>query len=220
MGFKENKKDPNFLFKLERNIKAYMLYTIIILAIIIVFLTIAISFLLPLKETKPYLVMFSNGESNFVKITEANKNIRNDEGLVKNILAGYVINRETINRIDDIERYEIVRTQSDRSVWENFENLIKSKNSVYTTQNLYRKVQIINVTLLSKNVGTIDFTIEQTNKTRTEVRWFNYRAALNFDFNQNETTYNSNIKNPTGFIVKEYALTSIEDYTQQDKEQK
>lgn len=210
MGFNDEKRDPNFLFKLERNIKAYMLYTIIILAVVIVILALAISFLTPLKETKPYLVMFSNGESNFVKINEANMDIRSDTGLLKNILAGYVINRESINRINDIERYEIVRIQSERNVWEAFQNLVKAKNSIYTTNNLYRSVKIINVTILSNNVATIDFNIEQSNKTRTEIRWFNYRASINYDFIQNVDTYNSNIQNPTGFTVKEYAVTSID----------
>ena len=209
MIVKDNKKDPHFIYKLERNIKAYMLYTIIILAFIIVLLALAISFLTPLKETKPYLVMFSNAESNFVKIAEANLDIRSDVGLLKSIISGYVQNRESINRIDDIQRYELIRVQSDRSVWEAFQNLVKSKNSVYTTSNLYRAVKIINVAILSKNVATVDFTIEQSNKQRTELRWFNYRATLNYDFVPNEDTYSSNLSNPTGFVVKEYALSNI-----------
>lgn len=209
MIVKDNKKDPHFIYKLERNVKAYMLYTIIILAFIIVLLALAISFLTPLKETKPYLVMFSNAESNFVKIAEANLDIRSDIGLLKSIISGYVQNRESINRIDDIQRYELIRVQSDRSVWEAFQNLVKSKNSVYTTSNLYRAVKIINVAILSKNVATVDFTIEQSNKQRTELRWFNYRATLNYDFVPNEDTYSSNLSNPTGFVVKEYALSNI-----------
>lgn len=218
MAFKENKKNPNFLFKLERNIKAYMLYTIIILAIVIGLLTLALLFLIPLKETKPYLVMFSNAQSNFVKIAEANMDIRSDTALLKNILAGYVINRETINKINDIERYEIVREQSSRDVWEAFSNLIKAKNSVYTTKNLYREVKIINVAILSKNVATIDFSIEQSNKLRTELKWFNYRAAINFDFEEKSDTYDSTLKNPTGFVVKEYALSTINDYTKNEEQ--
>lgn len=224
MAFNESKKDPNFIFKLERNIKAYMLYTIIILAIICALLAIAIITLTPLKETKPYLVMFSNGESNFVKIANANTDIRTDTALLKNILAGYIINRESINRINDIERYEIVRTQSSRAIWEAFQNIVNAKNSVYTTKNLYRSVKIINVAILNKNVSTIDFTIEQSNKARTEIKWFDYRATLYFDFERGtntQDTYNSNLSNPTGFIVKEYALTSI-DHTksnQKDNEQ-
>ena len=159
MFFKEKKTDPNYLFLLERNLKAYMLYIILILALISTLLALALVFLMPLKETKPYLVFFSNGENNFVKVTEANYPIRSDEALMKNILSGYVLNRETINRINDEERYEITRIQSDINVWKAFQNLVTEKNSIYTTKNLYRNIRILNVTLLSKNVATIDFVI-------------------------------------------------------------
>ena len=53
MVIKEDKKDKSYLFKLERNIKAYMLYTIIILGVICLTLAGAIITLTPLKETKP-----------------------------------------------------------------------------------------------------------------------------------------------------------------------
>lgn len=211
MFFKEKKTDPNYLFLLERNLKAYMLYIILILALISTLLALALVFLMPLKETKPYLVFFSNGENNFVKVTEANYPIRSDEALMKNILSGYVLNRETINRINDEERYEITRIQSDINVWKAFQSLVTEKNSIYTTKNLYRNIRILNVTLLSKNVATIDFVIEQTNKTRTETQFFNYRASLEFDFAPKEdNTYNTTIKNPTGFVVKNYALNAID----------
>ena len=211
MFFKEKKTDPNYLFLFERNLKAYMLYIILILALISTLLALALVFLMPLKETKPYLVFFSNGENNFVKVTEANYPIRSDEALMKNILSGYVLNRETINRINDEERYEITRIQSDINVWKAFQNLVTEKNSIYTTKNLYRNIRILNVTLLSKNVATIDFVIEQTNKTRTETQFFNYRASLEFDFAPKEdNTYNTTIKNPTGFVVKNYALNAID----------
>ncbi|WP_273212092.1 type IV secretion system protein [Helicobacter rodentium] len=219
MFFKEKKTDPNYLFLLERNLKAYMLYIILILALISTLLALSLIFLMPLKETKPYLVFFSNGENNFVKVTEANYPIRSDEALMKNILSGYVLNRETINRINDEERYEITRIQSDLNVWKAFQSLVTQKNSIYTTKNLYRNIRILNVTLLSKNVATIDFAIEQTNKTRTETQFFNYRASLEFDFAPKVDTYNTTIKNPTGFIVKNYALTAIDLKSNLAKEQ-
>ncbi|EMD1278799.1 hypothetical protein VQH26_001707, partial [Campylobacter jejuni] len=62
MAFIDDKKDPNFIFQLERNIKAYMLYIIIALTTIVVSLAIAITFLAPFKEVKPYLVLENNME--------------------------------------------------------------------------------------------------------------------------------------------------------------
>lgn len=225
MDFKEQKKDPNFIFKLERNIKAYMLYMIIILGVISTLLAIAIISLAPIKEVRPYLVTFSNSESNFVKIKQANENISSDIGLVKNILASYVINRETINRINDIARIEIVRIQSDRSVWETLENVMKDKNSIYRTQNLYRAVTIHSVNLFKQEedqVALIAFSIEQTNKARTELKILKYQAAIKYDFEKEENSqdiYDANDKNPTGFKVKEYALSKVIDQSKKKEEE-
>ena len=205
----DERKDPNYIFKLERNIKAIMLYIIIILAIIIILLTTAILFLTPLKEVKPYLMFFSEPNTNFVRVEQANLNIRAEEALLKNIIAGYVKKRETINRIDDTERYEEIRIQSSKKVWDTFTDLVKNKNSIYTTRNLYRNIEIINTSILSKNIATIDFVATITREREKESK--KYRATLNYDFEEIEITYDSLPKNPTGFIIKEYSITDIID---------
>ncbi|ECR0868721.1 virulence protein [Campylobacter coli] len=211
MAFIDDKKDPNFIFQLERNIKAYMLYIIIALTTIVVSLAIAIAFLAPFKEVKPYLVFFSNGETNFVKVEQAGMDMRADENLLKSILAGYVKKRETINRVDDSERYEEIRLQSQKNVWQTFSNLVKAPNSIYTTQGVFRSIEIINVSIFNKNVATIDFIAKITNRDGSENHLKKYRATLFFDFIPMELTYNSVPKNPTGFIVKQYSITDIID---------
>lgn len=209
MAFKDNKIDPNFIFKLERNIKAYMLYLIIVLATIISLLAGAIMFLTPLKEKQPYLVFFSNADTNFVSIKQANTNMRADENLLKSIIAGYVKKREIINRIDDVDRYEEIRIQSSSQVWTTFSNLVKQSNSIYTTANLYRDIEIINVSILSTNVATIDFIAIIKIGEEQEIK--KYRATLYYDFENIEINYDSVPKNPTGFIVKQYSITDIKD---------
>ncbi|MCV3531293.1 VirB8/TrbF family protein [Campylobacter sp. CNRCH_2007_0968H] len=209
MAFNDEKKDPNFIFQLERNIKAYMLYMILILSSIVILLALAIIFIAPLKEVKPYLVFFSDGETNFVRVEQAGMDMRADENLLKSILAGYVKKRETINRIDDSERYEEIRLQSKKNVWDTFTNLVKTPNSIYTTKGLYRNIEIINVSIFNKNVATIDFIAKITNRDATENNFKKYRATMYFDFQPIEITYNSVPKNPTGFIVEQYSITDI-----------
>ncbi|MCI6641478.1 MULTISPECIES: type IV secretion system protein [Campylobacter] len=217
MAFEDRKIDPNFIFKTERNIKAYMFYIIIALAVVSVSLSIAIAFLTPLKETKPVLLKFSEADSRFVTINDTNLNVRSDEQLLKSILAGYVKNREMINRIDDIERYNEIRTQSNREVWEAFQNLVADPNSIYTTKSYYRDIQILNVAILSANVATIDFQAEITNPTGSEKTFKKYRSAVEYDFQNQSGTYADNIKNPTGFIVKKYRVTQILDEREEKK---
>lgn len=211
MAYEDKKVDPNFIFKAERNIKAYMFYVIIALTIVSISLSVAIALLTPLKETKPILLKFSDGDSRFVTIDDTSLNVRNNEELLKSILAGYVKNRELINRIDDAERYNEIRTQSSRQVWEAFENLVSDPNSIYTTKNYYRDIKILNVAILSQNVATIDFQAEITNPTRTEVSYKKYRSAIEYDFRNQTSNYADTMKNPTGFIVNKYQVTQIID---------
>lgn len=211
MAFDDKKVDPNFIFKMERNIKAYMFYIIIALSVVSVSLSIAIALLTPLKETKPVLLKFSEADSRFVTMSDTNLNVRSDEQLLKSILAGYVKNREMINRIDDIERYNEIRVQSSRQVWEAFQTLVADPHSIYTTKNYYRNIQILNVAILSQNVATIDFQAEVTNPTRTEITYKKYRSAVEYDFQNKDNTYADIMKNPTGFIVNKYQVTQILD---------
>lgn len=211
MTFKDDelKKDPNHIFALERNIKQYMFVLNIIFACIIILLIILFTVLLPLKQEKPYLVFFSDAQTNFVKVEPANMDIRSDEALLKGIIAGYVLKRETINRIDDIQRYDEVRIQSKPSVWNTFKTLVAQNNSIYSMKGIFREIRIINSSILSKNVATVDFTATVINEATGEKSFKRYRATLNYDFTQQELNFKSLPKNPTGFIVNEYALTEV-----------
>lgn len=212
MSLREQKSDPNFIFSLERNLRAYLFILNIIFAVIIVLLVLLFFFLLPLKETKPYLVFFSDSQNNFVRVEPANYDIRADEALLKGILAGYVLKRETINRINDIERYEEIRTQSNSKVWNTFNALVSQANSIYSNKGIYREIKIINSSILSSSVATVDFTATIINEGagKAEKLFKRYRATLNYAFTEQELNFDSLPNNPTGFIVNEYALTEVD----------
>ncbi|BDB65786.1 virulence protein [Helicobacter sp. MIT 03-1614] len=206
-GDNEYKKDANFLFKLERHIKQYMFFWIIAESAIIALLIITIMVMLPLKQNVPYLVFFSNAESNFVRVEQGNLNIRSEEALLKSILASYVQKRETINRIDDELRYEDIREQSSNKVWDTFRRIVTQENSIYQNKEIYRKIHIINLSVLSKSVANVDFiSITQNTKDKELKR---YRATLKYDFIEQGISFESVPRNPTGFIVEDYALTEV-----------
>ncbi|XTO85326.1 hypothetical protein J0E88_10960 (plasmid) [Campylobacter coli] len=53
-------------------------------------------------------------------------------------------------------------------MWETFSNLVKAPNSIYTTQGVFRSIEIINVSIFNKNVATIDFIAKITNRDGSE----------------------------------------------------
>lgn len=98
-----------------------------------------------------------------------------------------------------------------------FENLVKAKNSIYSTKNTYREVNIINVSIESINknqqVGTalIDYVAHTYNDGLSVNETIKYRATLKFGFQKVETNFESVPKNPTGFTIYAYDLTRIND---------
>ena len=205
------KRDPNHIFRTERNIKATMFLWILILSVIIMLLIVGFFILLPLKQKEPYLVFFSNADTNFVRVEQGNYDIRADEALLKSIIASYLLNREIINRIDDIERYEKIRIQSSKEVWELFETIVKQDGSIYQAKDIYRNVKIINLSILSKNVANIDFITETRSGNSNRALLKRYRATLQYDFINQELSFDSVPENPSGFVVTGYALTEIFD---------
>lgn len=205
------KRDPNHIFRTERNIKATMFLWILILSVIIMLLIVGFFILLPLKQKEPYLVFFSNADTNFVRVEQGNYDIRADEALLKSIIASYLLNREIINRIDDIERYEKIRIQSSKEVWELFETIVKQDGSIYQAKDVYRNAKIINLSILSKNVANIDFITETRSGNSNRALLKRYRATLQYDFINQELSFDSVPENPSGFVVTGYALTEIFD---------
>ena len=92
MTFKDDelKKDPNHIFALERNIKQYMFVLNIIFACIIILLIILFAVLLPLKQEKPYLVFFSDAQTNFVKVEPANMDITCNNAFKQGFITSYI----------------------------------------------------------------------------------------------------------------------------------
>lgn len=211
MDDKELKKDPNYIYQTERTLKQTMFLIILALCVVIVFLVIGFFVLLPLKQKQPYLVFFSNADTNFVRVEQGNYDIRADEALLKSIIATYLLNREIINRIDDIERYEKIRIQSSKEVWELFETIVKQDGSIYQAKDVYRNAKIINLSILSRNVANIDFITETRSNNSNRALLKRYRATLQYDFINQELSFDSVPENPSGFVVTGYALSEIFD---------
>ena len=168
----------------------------------------SLAILMPLKETKPYLVFFSEPQGSFFRIETQGFNVRSDIALLKSLLAGYVIKRETINRIDDDMRYREVALQSENKVYKIFQQAVTQSGSIYQTKNLYREIEVINSQILSQDVATIEF-IAKERQGELQTGYQRYKATLKFGFEPKEIKENAIPLNPTGFIVYEYALSKV-----------
>lgn len=215
----ETVQDAGSIFKIERKIGDYL-----ILIALFFFLTSFIEFviilaLLPLKEKEPYLVTFTNDTQSFAIIQKADQSITANEALNRQLLGAYILSRESINRIDDKQRNEIIREQSSPEVWNVFERIIAQEDSIYSNENLTRVVKIVNISIIKKGYANADVSISlfYNGILKSEKR---YRIVISYKFKTLAIDYKSLPKNPTGFTVTGYSITEIATIKDLDEENK
>ncbi|BEG56844.1 virB8 family protein [Helicobacter sp. NHP21005] len=206
--------DLNSVFRVERRNSALAYKLVVLLSFISLALIVALIMLLPLKKTEHHFIDFANQDKHYAIIQKADGNLASNEALVRSLVGQYVLDRESINHIDDQERYEVVRLQSNPQVWQVFESLVASKNSIYTAQQLTRDIHIINISLLKQskeqNIAQVQIVAKlfRAGSPLTEKR---YNIVLSFSFKPLPAFDTAMMpKNPTGFEVTRYSVTEMQ----------
>lgn len=204
----ETVQDAGSIFKMERKIGDYLILIAGFFFLISFIEFILILTLFPLKEKEPYLVNFTNDTQSFAIIQKADQSITANEALNRQLLGAYILNRETINRIDDKQRSDTIKEQSSPEVWNVFERIVAQEDSIYSNKNLTRVVKIINIAIIKKSYANADVSISlyAGGVLKSEKR---YRIVISYKFKTIAIDYNSLPKNPTGFTVTGYAITEI-----------
>lgn len=207
----EKVNDARSLYMLEKTIHKNIIYVAFFFfatTIVCLFLIIA---LFPLKEKEPYLVGFSDVAQNFVTIEKADSVITSNEALVRSLIGAYILQRESINHIDDKKRFNIIKAQSSSKVWNNFEAIIAQEKSIYTNKELLREIEIVNIAKWKDGYSNVDIVARLFNTStgmqlESEIR---YRVIIVYRFDKQKITFENIPINPTGFKVIDYAITQI-----------
>ncbi|GAA9417412.1 hypothetical protein BTM474_01210 [Helicobacter pylori] len=106
-------KEADALFQAERKMGDWIFSSAVFFFALALIEAIIIC-LLPLKEKVPYLVTFSNATQNFAIVQRADKSIRANQALIRQLVASYVNNRENISNIKQQNEiaHETIRLQS------------------------------------------------------------------------------------------------------------
>ncbi len=221
-SFKKDELDLSSVFEIQRK-NTQMAYRLAIGGLIgVISLSVALAFLMPLKQIEPYFVDFANSDKHFAVVQKADTKVDYGEAFLRNLIGSYIMSRETINHIDDkIRLNETIREQSSEEVWKTLEQLVSGKGSIYSNSNMDREIKIINISIYKQgkqqNIAVADIVAKVFDKGYliSEKR---YRVSLTYHFKPIiQFDYSSMPKNPTGFIVDKYSLSEIASIKALDK---
>ncbi len=221
-SFKKDELDLSSVFEIQRK-NTQMAYRLAIGGLIgVISLSVALAFLMPLKQIEPYFIDFANSDKHFAVVQRADTKVDYGEAFLRNLVGSYITARETINHIDDkIRLNETIREQSSEEVWKTLEQLVSGKGSIYSNSNMDREIKIINISIYKQgkqqNIAVADIVAKVFDKGYliSEKR---YRVSLIYHFKPLiQFDYSSMPKNPTGFIVDKYSLSEIASIKALDK---
>jgi type IV secretory pathway component VirB8 len=180
---------------------------IVALTALLIILVIAIASLFPLKETEWLVYEFSTSDNTFMRVAKAGDTITANDALTQMQLREYVMKRETINRVDEADRYASVMAKSGSQVANEFRTLYSGDNSPLNISGLKRAVVINRDNKIGTGSGLhqVEFTTTTTiNGERPEVK--EWVVSIAYEWRTQEVRMDAMKFNPTGLVITKYTI--------------
>ena len=165
--------------------------------------------LFPLKTKEIDVVSYDQASNRWVSVTKSNK-LKGDKLLIQNFLAGYVKDRQTVNHIDDQERFEKIVSFSGEEVKGLYVQEIKDHQKVYSDSKFRREIEIGSSTLIGDKVGEVEFKTKDYHLSADkweEIGTDSFKATMQFQFVDRKVTVDKAHLNPLGFEIVAYQVT-------------
>lgn len=194
--------------KLNKSYKLLMIFAVFGWFLVIS-LVVSIILILPLKEKEYVYIEFSSSGNNFVRIARAEKPIKTNETLIRAVLRNYIINRETIDKITESQRYKKIFAMSTDDVWNEFKKIGNSKESLFHKAGVRRTIIVRRDSPISSNIHQIEITTidTQDNGNKIEKLESEWVVTIEYDFFAQDVSDEMMLFNPTGLFIKKYNMS-------------
>ena len=202
--------EDEVFFQLQSQRNRWMVVAVLALILSVVAMG-TVALLLPLKETKPFVVMVDRTTGEAEKIVQVRPvNLGEQEAVRQAELVSYVIDRETYDISDNQTRIPDVLTRSKEQARSSLVALWTKGNENYPPE-IYNNrsrllVKVISITLLSDATAQVRFRkVLETEGERNVER--DFVATVGFEFQPKvERNLEDVWKNPLGFVVTNYRV--------------
>ena len=202
--------EDEVFFQLRSQRNRWMVVAILALMLAVVAMG-TVAALLPLKETKPFVVMVDRTTGEAEKVVQIRPaNLEEQEAVRQAELVSYVIDRETYDVADNQTRIPDVLTRSQEQARSSLVRLWTKGNDNYPPDIFSNRsrllVKIISITLLTDETAQVRFRKKlETEGERTVER--DFVATVGFEFQPRvERNLEDVWKNPLGFAVSSYRV--------------
>lgn len=187
-----------------RNNKILTLVVVLLTVLSVVLSGFVIS-LFPLKTTETIFYSFDRPGDNFVRIDKVNGSLAGNQLLVSSMLRRYVKDRETIDRVTEIERYPNIMSMSSNRIGNKFREEYGGDKSPLQQEEFKRQIRVVRDSYIDRGIHQVEFVTEDFRAGRL-VASSTWVASLAYEFDQSVVAYEARYINPIGIFVTEYSL--------------
>lgn len=167
--------------------------------------------LFPLKTIVPQFVYFSDKREQVVTVEPGNVSQNTADLIIKKQLEGYVVDRETINCIDEGDRYARLQRLSDTETFRAFKSMMdpnvntQSPIKSYCQNNMAREIHVESVipNNYAEGIYTVDF-ITTDRKVDNVLSRKERVATIQYTISKLETNGEHAAENPVGMTIIGY----------------
>lgn len=163
------------------------------------------------KVPEPIIFEVDKASHQIVKIERGGLN-RDERSVIRSFgLRGYVINRETINHIDDMARWKDIKLKSSKEVFDRFNVVMNpdiNPESIYLDKSFTRAVEIITEYPIDAYTHRVEFYITDAINGEEKIPQ-RYVAVISYDNSQTRVLFEDQYINLDGLRVTGYSIRNL-----------
>jgi type IV secretory pathway component VirB8 len=161
----------------------------------------------PVTIREPVYIEFQSHGNTIARIERISDSIARRSVVVGAEARRFVVDRETVDKTSESERYPRVFAMSDDVLARLFREQYGGPESLFKREGFKRSVRVSRDSSLGDGVHQIEIVTSDTDKvsnTPTEQEWI---VTMTYDFRTQNKSYEDGLLNPLGFVVTEYTIS-------------
>jgi type IV secretory pathway component VirB8 len=160
------------------------------------------------KTPEPILYQVDKAQNLVVQIERGKLTLQQSALLRSVTMRDYVFNRETINHLDEQDRWKKVKLMSSSSIWKEFSNVMNpeiNKESPLLNKDFNRNIEIVFDYPIDSHTYRVEFNItdsiiDDNHKPRRFV------AIMNYELSDSYVSYKDKFINLDGIVITKYQI--------------
>lgn len=161
----------------------------------------------PVKVMEPIYVHFTSEANMIAKIERVSDAIARRSVVIGAEARRFVMDRETVDKTTEAERYPRIFEMSDAALAKAFREAYGGTESLFKREGFKRQVRVLSDSALGDGIHQVEIETTDTDKNNPTPLVQEWIVTMTYEFRDEKKSYERGLLNPLGFVVTEYTIS-------------